>query len=210
MNSRRPSRPKLVSGREATRILMEANCCEAIQARHVLACGLAGAGFSYGNAVIYEHDSVVDLSKRPKLSLDDMWDALPFEAVVVARQHARSLTTPRNDPTRDWYGVDLFAPDAEQRSASSRWWELGAERQAVVQRLTRDGPIPLLVSVGGCIVRGYSIAGIDYQLSAENGRSETAFELAEGRPDWAEKVENKWMRTPRGSALLVLIRGKSR
>lgn len=200
----RPERTRLVSGRAATTLLADSDCCEPVQARHVLAAGLAGLGFDYGSAVIYEHDKVIELTRRPRLTEAGLWSQLPMRTCIVARQHARSLTAPDNDQTRPWYGVDSLAPDSEQRLASSRWWELSSKRRDLIEDTARQSELPLLVSVGGYIVRGYSVEGIDYDLSRRFNNGKWALSLSPQRPEWAPDVENRWMRTPRGPALIIL------
>lgn len=206
----RMERTRLVSGRAAAEILVEAGRCEGVQARDVLACGAAGLGYDFGSAVIYDHDAVAELAGRPTLTVEGLWNVLPGDVVVIARQHARTRAGTDIDPDRPWHGADVLAPDGEQRIAASRWWEIGPQRRDLIDQAVKEtGSVPLLVSVGGYIARAYEIAGIDHALSQRYANGRWAFALADERPDWAKDVERRWMRSPRGTALLILARHTS-
>ena len=168
--------------------------CSRDHARQLLAAGGLGPGYQLGHHVVYDLSEALELFERPKITVSELGAHLPSAAAVVLRQLPRQQVAPGADRTRDWWGVDLLAPDKEQRLASNRWWPLSpATRRRFATAITEnEGHIPLLVTVGGLIVRGYDITGLDQDASRAHD-TRYAFALAPGKAAWSDAVERVWL-----------------
>ena len=201
----RPGRVQLVGLRSGVdALLVEAGHCSPEQARQLAEAGAFGPGYAHGATVLWDREDVRAVADRPRLEVDHLPALLAGPdsptLAVIARQGPRVDLPPGEDPTRGWYGVDLFAPPAEQRLASDRWWTLGeAKRRRLRDALNTAGQVPFIASLSGHVVGAYTILDLD-----DDPRFGLRFVLDEQPPPWAPHLLGRWLRTGRGAALLLL------
>lgn len=177
------------------------------QARLALDANVIGLGYAHGDDVLYEEGVVRDLAGRPRLCMDDLREFLPSPVAIVVRQRPRVAVGEQGvslDASRDWLGVDALALDAEQRAASARWWSISAATEAALRASwTDERPVPLIVSVGGYIARGYDIAAFDDETERIYDLDRRAFRFADGEPQWARRLVGCWLASGPGRPLVV-------
>ena len=208
--SRPRGRVVLVGRHQAMRVLAHAGVVGISQARLTLDANVLGRGYAHGEDVLYEAVDVDELARRPKLVLDDLAAIVPAPLALIVRQRDRVPVGEQgvaDDPTRGWLGVDALAPDDEQRAASARWWPVGAPTESALESAWADSVrVPLIVSVGGHVVRGYDTTGFDHALERAIRQDRRAFRLACGEPTWAAGLVGRWLASGPGRPLKVWTR----
>jgi hypothetical protein len=200
----------LIGRHQAARKLAVAGVTGISQARLTLDANVLGPGYAHGEDVLYPEHDVDALARRPRLTLGALAKAVAAPLALVVRQRDRVAVGEHGflaDPTRDWLGVDALASDIEQRAASARWWPVGKSTVSALRAAWADGIlVPLIVSVGGYVVRGYDIIGFDHDTERVVPQDRRAFSLADGQPGWAARLVGCWLASGPGRPLKVWIR----
>lgn len=182
----------LVSARQAAGVLLAEGGIARLQARRLLAAGLAGPGVPSAGAVLYDQTAVQTLAMRPVLCLDDLAPVCPHGLVIA-----------RIDPTRR---VDT----------STGWDELAADLRAqpamppltlalLAARMAAYGSVPWVATLCGHVVLGADAIGVSAAGAGRDGTAgdgagrDGAAVFALTRPGrWFEPIDGRVLPTGRG------------
>lgn len=158
----------------------------------------------------YPYERMAELASAPR------WDKSGFaqrlaelgiqaQKVVVLRQiDAQPTAGPAG---RTWYGFDMAAEMSEdaavragQTDASRMVWKVSSSNLALVRSLAPGQTLPLVITVGGLVVAGREIIGVDEAVTAEVGDL-VAFEVQDAGP-WLEAVKFSWLNSGPGQPIL--------
>ena len=159
-----------VSAREAAEMVGQVCGTDRETGRRVLKAGVAGEPVRTRSAHLYPAAAVEALADRARhpVGLGEV-DPLCLDGVFVAR-----LSPRRPDPGcvwRTWRGADMSAPEDEQRRAASAWWRISlVNRIRSSVYLEQRCFLPFLGTVGGFVVLGADIVGVDRYQGEIRGR----------------------------------------
>lgn len=154
----------------------------------LLAAGLLGTRYYYSDAVLVVRDAVESAAARPEVDVEHLHTQV--DSVFVSRQICR--TPVPDDPTRDWMGVDLFAPTSEQTAATDSWYYLSQQtRTAMTGRIDRDGFVPMISTVAGLAALCMEITSVPSDEGPVKFGTRPAGE-------WADAVTGRWLPTKPG------------
>ena len=158
----------------------------------------------------YPYERIVELASAPR------WDKPGFvqrlaelgvqaqKAVILRQIDAQPTTGPAG---RTWYGFDMAAESSEdaavragQTDASRMVWKISVANLALVRSLAPGQVLPLVITVGGLVVAGREITGVDEAVTAEVGDL-VAFEVQDAGP-WLEGVKYGWLNSGPGQPIL--------
>ena len=163
-----------------------------------------GAGSRY-----YLDENIHRIAQAPRYNKTTLSAAIqsasfPSDIAVILRQIAPQ---PADDGVRQWFGFDLSAEESEdpqirkqQDDASRMWWPISSTNLARVRDLKAGEFIPMFVTVGGMIVAGRNITGIDEELTAQQDNL-VAFTV-EDAGSWFDQFRFNWLSSGPGKAIL--------
>ena len=169
-----------MTGREAAECLAALGI-ERESARRALAAGVAGAGVRTRAAVLYDRARVESLVDRAQVPLDHRdVDDLPAACrggTLVVRLSPRR---PDDGSSRSWQGADTTAPREEQWDAARMWFRMSPWTRVLLRSRASTGrPAPFVATVGGFVVLGADVLGVDVEARGTS--------LRLGEPgDWFE------------------------
>ena len=133
--------------------------------------GLAGEVLRARGAHLVEERSVrvvIERAYQPMAS-EEAYDTARRAGAVVGRLGPRRATP--EDDWRSWRGVDLTAPDVQQRLAASGWWQVSIPtRVPLTARAERGDPIPFMGVVAGLAVVGGEVVSVGGRRAGCDGR----------------------------------------
>ncbi|MFC9999600.1 hypothetical protein [Nocardia sp. NPDC127526] len=154
----------------------------------LLATGLLGTRYRHGAALLVAQDNVERAIGLPEVDMERLHAQMG--AVFVTRQTCRTPVT--DDPTRQWLGVDVFAPMAEQVAAADRWYSVSEQTRAAMRdRITTDGFVPLVSTVSGLVALCLEII----EVPTNSGQVRLGTRPAGA---WAQEVTDRWLPTGPG------------
>lgn len=158
----------------------------------------------------YPYERIAELAAAPR------WDKSGFvqrlaevgvrapKAVILRQIDAQPTVSPAG---RSWYGFDMAAEMSEnaavragQTDASRMVWKVSSSNLALVRSLAPGQTLPLVITVGGLVVAGREIIGVDEAITAEVGEL-VAFEVQDAGP-WLESVRFTWLSSGPGQPIL--------
>ena len=126
------------------------------------------------------------------------------KAVILRQIDAQPTEGPAG---RSWYGFNMAAERssdplvrAGQSNASRMVWKVSASNLALTRSLAPGYSLPMVITVGGLIVAGREIVGVDEAVTAEMGDL-VAFEVKDAGP-WLEEVRFNWLSSGPGQPIL--------
>jgi hypothetical protein len=181
----------LISGREATRLLLEhGGITGEAQARGLLRAGAAGPGVVAGPGVLFERERVLALARRPWLDRATQETASRFGAYL-----ARIARTETVDLTRPWPEVAAQVDRVPPMPAMTM-----AVLQMTVQAATR---LPWAATLHGFVVLGADLTG--FEAGGAGGRRVRL----EPPGEWFDAWRDHRIASPRGGRPWVIRRGRT-
>jgi hypothetical protein len=171
--------PDLISERQATSILSRVGVARR-QGRRILAAGLAGEPLVTSAAKLYDGRAVDRLTEWPLVDHDDVDQICPRGYFIARRDGEHTLAA-----LADGWDIAWLA---------TTWLQIIVER---------DGPLPLIATVAGFVVRGADIEDVDFGVG---GRA--TFRLTEAG-SWFEHLRGRRFSTGPGRDCVVRLPGVS-
>jgi hypothetical protein len=178
----------LLSARQAAGVLLREGGIARMQARRLLAAGLAGPGVPSAGAVLYEQTAVQTLAVRPLLDLDELAAVCPHGLVIARIDRAR-----RVDTATGWEGLaaDLSAQQAMPPLT----------RALLAARMAAYGSVPWVETLCGHVVLGADALSV--RAAGPDSDGTVAFTLT--RPAlWFDAIDDRVLPTGRGGRPCVI------
>ncbi|WP_433716950.1 hypothetical protein ACQP2U_43550 (plasmid) [Nocardia sp. CA-084685] len=154
----------------------------------LLASGLLGPRYHHSAGLLVERDQVERAAALPDTDITHLHTQVG--QVFVTRQTCRTPVT--GDPTRQWMGVDVFAPLPEQLAATEAWYTIGAQTRAAMRaRIHHNGFIPLVSTVSGLVGLCRDIIEVPTEPGLVRFTTRPA-------GTWSDLVTNHWLPTRQG------------
>ncbi|WP_151081905.1 hypothetical protein [Nocardioides cynanchi] len=173
-----------MSARQAAGLLLAEGGIARMQARRLLAAGLAGAGVPGAGGVLYDRTAVATLALRPVLELEDLTEACPHGLFVARIDRSRPV-----DVTTGWAAL------AEDLSTQPAMPSL--TRALLGARIAAYGPLPWVATLCGHVVLGAEAVAV------AAGKDHLQFTLREPGP-WFGALRDRVLPTTRGGRPWVL------